>query len=284
MLIALAAALCLLAWQTPSTTYEDGIAQWRQQRLVDAAGPQGWTTVVALHWLRPGRWRVGGGDVEIRLPGAAPPVIGTFEVSDREVRFGATPGVEVTSDGKRVASLAVIPDETRLEAGSYTLSVIARGSRLGLRVRDSDSAARRAFQGIETFTVSARYRLRARFEPFTAPKTASVVNVIGDAVDFVSPGQVVFTLDGREHRLDALYETSERKDLWLIFKDLTSGSTTYPAGRYLHVPLPKNGIVDLDFNLAYNPPCAFTEFATCPIPPRQNWLKVGIEAGEKAYH
>jgi uncharacterized protein (DUF1684 family) len=175
-------------------------------------------------------------------------------------------------------------DKTRLDVGSYTLIVIARGGRTGLRVRDRESAARRRFKGIAYFPASASYRFRARFVPFGTPRTATVVNVLGDAVDFVSPGQLVFELGGQEHRLDALYETAEKKDLWVIFRDRTSGGTTYPAGRYLHAPLPRAGEVDLDFNLAYNPPCAFTAFATCPIPPRQNWLKVAIEAGEKDYH
>ena len=111
-----------------------------------------------------------------------------------------------------------------------------------------------------------------------------MINVVGDTVEFQSPGQLLFMRDGVEYRLDALYETPEKKDLWVIFRDRTSGVTTYPAGRYLHAPLPVGGQVDLDFNVAYNPPCAFTEFATCPIPPRQNWLKIAIEAGEKDYH
>jgi hypothetical protein len=183
-----------------------------------------------------------------------------------------------------VTTTAVGPDDTRLEVGTYTLSVIARAGRLGLRVRDRESAARKGFRGISGFPVASRYRVSAQFVPFDPPKTATVINVIGDAVDFVSPGQLVFTLDGVEHRLDAVYETPEKKDLWLIFRDRTSAVSTYPAGRYLHAPLPVDGRVDLDFNVAYNPPCAFTEFATCPIPPKQNWLKVAIEAGEKDYH
>jgi uncharacterized protein (DUF1684 family) len=268
-----------------SASYEQHLVEWRKSRIVEAAGPEGWTTVVALHWLQPGITRVGSRqDVEARLPASAPPLIGTLRVDGKAASFETASGVDVTSNGARVSTTAMTPDETTLQVGTYTLLVIARAGRLALRVRDRESAARAGFKGIDCFPVSAESRVEARFVPFHPPKTATVVNVIGDPVEFQSPGQVVFARKGVEYRLDALYETPEKKDLWIIFRDRTSGVTTYPAGRYLHVPLPANGKVDLDFNLAYNPPCAFTEFATCPIPPRQNWLKIPIEAGEKDYH
>jgi uncharacterized protein (DUF1684 family) len=162
--------------------------------------------------------------------------------------------------------------------------VIRRGKRVGLRVRDSDSAARRAFKGLEYFPIREDLRVRARLEPFDPPRHVPIVNVLGDQSEYVSPGQLVFELDGVTHSLDAVYETSEKKDLFVIFRDRTSGESTYPAGRYMHVPLPVNGDALVDFNRAYNPPCAFTEFATCPLPPKQNWLKVRIEAGEKTAH
>lgn len=268
-----------------STMYERRLEEWRRQRTVEVAGPEGWATVVALHWLRPGVTRIGRGEgVEVRLPPSAPSLVGLVRVEGRSVTFDAAPGIAVTSQGARVTSIVMRPDETKLEAGSRTLVVIERAGKLALRVRDRESPARKRFAGIDAFPVAQRFRLKARFVPFDPPRTATVVNVIGDPVDFVSPGQIVFTLDGVEHRLDALYETPEKKDLWVIFRDRTSGTATYPAGRYMHVPLPVGGVVDLDFNFAYNPPCAFTEFATCPIPPRQNWLKMAIEAGERDYH
>jgi len=268
-----------------SVSHEQRLAEWRKGRLVEAAGPEGWTTVVALHWLQQGLTRVGSGaGVQARLPSSAPALIGSLHVEGTVVRFVAAPDVDVTSAGARVGAIDMTPDKTTLQTGTYTLLVIARGGRLALRVRDSESTARRMFKGIEYFPVSAGNRIAAKFVPFDTPGTATVINVIGDAVDFESPGRIVFVRDGIEYRLDALYETPEKKDLWVIFRDRTSGVTTYPAGRYLHVPLPAGGEVDLDFNFAYNPPCAFTEFATCPIPPKQNWLKLPIEAGEKIYH
>ena len=279
-----AAALLGLATQ-PSPSYEQRLEQWRRSRIVEAAGPEGWTTVVALHWLRPGMTRVGSAPgMDARLPASAPAQIGTAQVAGQSVSFQAAPGVDVRQNGARVSTVAMTADQTRLDIGTYSLGVIARAGRLGLRVRDRESAARTAFKGIEYFPISAGHRVSARFVPFDPPRTATVINVIGDPVEFVSPGQLVFTIGGVEQRLDALFETPEKRDLWVIFRDRTSGATTYPAGRYLHAPLPVDGRVDLDFNVAYNPPCAFTEFATCPIPPRQNWLKVAIEAGEKMYH
>jgi uncharacterized protein len=268
----------------PSASYQRRLDEWRKSRIAEAAGPEGWTTVVALHWLQPGLTRVGSMEgIEARLPASAPALIGTIRVDGKDVSFEAAPRVNVTTKGARVTATAMTPDETRLEVGTYSLLVIARAGRIGLRVRDRESAARTGFKGIDYFAIGSRYRVQARFVPFDTPRTMTIINVIGDPVEFVSPGQLVFTTDGREHRLDALYETPEKKDLWIIFRDRTSGVTTYPAGRYLHAPLPVGGNVDLDFNVAYNPPCAFTEFATCPIPPRQNWLKIPIEAGEKNY-
>ena len=275
----------LFALVTQPSSYERRLAEWRKSRVAEAAGPEGWTTVVALHWLKPGPTRVGSMEgIEARLPASAPPLIGTLRVDGEAVSFETASGVDVTSSGARVSTTAMMPDKTTLHVGTYTLQVIARAGRLGLRVRDRQSAARAGFKGIDYFPVSADARVKARFVPFHITNTATVINVIGDPVKFQSPGQLVFMRKGVEYRLDALYETPEKKDLWIIFRDRTSGVTTYPAGRYLHVPLPTIGQVDLDFNLAYNPPCAFTEFATCPIPPRQNWLKVPIEAGEKNYH
>jgi uncharacterized protein (DUF1684 family) len=282
--LALLTALSLSLVAEPAASYQRRLGEWRKARLADAAGPEGWTTVVALHWLQQGRTRVGSGaGAEARLQSSAPALIGFLDVEGTVVRFVAAPGVDVTSGGAGVSAIDMTPDKTTLQAGTYTLLVIARGGRLALRVRDSESTARGMFKGIEYFPVSAANHFTARFVPFDTPETATVINVIGDAVDFESPGQIVFVRDGIEYRLDAIYETPEKKDLWIIFRDRTSGATTYPAGRYLHVPLPAGGQVDLDFNFAYNPPCAFTEFATCPIPPKQNWLKIPIEAGEKNY-
>jgi len=193
-----------------------------------------------------------------------------------------TRGIEAARSAV-TGAIAIETDKTVLEHGSLQMVVIRRGQRVGLRVRDRDSAPRRAFKGLEYFPIQESRRVRARFEAFDPPQRVPIVNVLGDQNDMISPGRLVFELDGVTHSLDALYETEEKKDLFIILRDRTSGESTYPAGRYMHVPLPVKGETEIDFNRAYNPPCAFTEFATCPLPPKQNWLRVKIEAGEKAF-
>ena len=152
-----------------------------------------------------------------------------------------------------------------------------------LRVRDLASRARQDFTGLDCFPIDESARVEARFEPFTPPKPIPIVNVLGDVIDTPSPGRLIFRLHDAEYALDALIDDPSEPDLFVIFRDRTNGSGTYPAGRYLHVPLPVGGKTTIDFNQAYNPPCAFTVFATCPLPPKQNWLKTAVEAGEKNY-
>jgi uncharacterized protein (DUF1684 family) len=162
--------------------------------------------------------------------------------------------------------------------------VIRREDRFGVRMRDLNSAMRREFKGVSAYPVRDAYRVRATFVAYEKPRTLVIPNVLGQALQMESPGYVTFTLNGQRLRLDPVYETDERKDLFFVFKDTTSRGETYPAGRFLHTDLPQSGSVVVDFNKAYNPPCAFTDFATCPLPPKQNQLPVRIEAGELAYH
>jgi uncharacterized protein len=278
--------LLTLAISATDPYYEQQLLKWRADRLAELTADDGWLTVVGLLWMHQGANHAGSGsgmDLKMSLP--APQELGTFTLEGERVWFVAAPGVPVRVAGHPVnAAVAVETDKTLLELGPIQMLVIRRGKRVGLRVRDRDSAARRAFKGLEYFPIREDLRVRARLEPFDPPPHIPIVNVLGDQSEYVSPGRLVFELDGVTHSLDAVYETSEKKDLFVIFRDRTSGESTYPAGRYMHVPLPVNGEVQVDFNRAYNPPCAFTEFATCPLPPKQNWLKVRIEAGEKTAH
>ena len=222
--------------------------------------------------------------MDLKMAAPAPQELGTFTLEGDRVSFTAAAGVAVRMGGQPIAAAVPIEtDKTLLEHGPLQLVVIRRGQRVGLRVRDRDSAQRRAFKGLDYFPIDESRRVRARFEAFDPPRHVPIVNVLGDRNDMVSPGRLVFELDGVTHSLDALYETPEKRDFFIILRDRTSGVTTYPAGRYMHVALPVSGGTEVDFNRAYNPPCAFTDFATCPLPPKQNWLKVRIEAGEKAF-
>jgi uncharacterized protein (DUF1684 family) len=279
-LVLVVATGSLVAAIDPS--YEQQLLKWRADRLAELTADDGWLTVVGLHWLHQGENHVGsGGGMDLRLPASAPADLGTFRLDSEHVSFTTAPGIVVSIAGKPVTTMVSIEtDKTLLEHGPLQMVVIRRGKRVGLRVRDRESPARRAFKGLEYFPIVPSHRVRARFERFDPPRRIPIINVLGDQSEMVNPGRLVFRLAGVEHSLDALLETPDAKDLFVIFRDQTSGDSTYPAGRYMHVPLAVDGETEVDFNRAYNPPCAFTDFATCPLPPKQNWMKVRIEAGE----
>jgi len=174
-------------------------------------------------------------------------------------------------------------EPTLLRRGSVSFYLIKRGERLGVRVKDSRSPALLAFHGIDSYPIQLKWRVDARFEAYPAGKTIPVPNILGSVEQEKSPGAVVFDFEGREFRIDAVTE-SGTEDLFLIFGDQTNGVETYGGGRFLYAaPADKNGRVVLDFNKAYNPPCVFTPYATCPLPPPQNRLAIRVEAGEKKF-
>jgi uncharacterized protein len=272
--------------QLPAATSEqDRIAAWRKSRLTELTADDGWLTLVGLHWLHDGVNRAGSApDANLQLPPTAPASLGTFTLVGGHVTFAASTEGTVTVDGKPFTIGELAFDKTVLASGSLRMLVIQRGPRVGLRVRDLANPARLEFQGVEAFPIDEGARIEARFEPFNPRKQVPIVNVLGDVIDTPSPGRLIFRLHDAEYALDALIDDPTEPDLFVIFRDRTNGSSTYPAGRYLHVPLPVGGKTTIDFNQAYNPPCAFTAFATCPLPPKQNWLKTAVEAGEKNYH
>jgi uncharacterized protein len=206
-----------------------------------------------------------------------------FTLEDKAVTFTAEPGAGVTAAGKPLETYTLDPrkgEQSAVTVNGVTLFAIRRGDKVGLRMLDPESDARAHFDGLKYFPLNAKYRVKARFVAYQIPKTVQVPNVLGQLVPMESPGRVEFTLDGKPYSLEPVYETAKHEDLFFIFKDLTSRTETYGAGRFLHTPLPKDGVVDLDFNRAYNPPCAFTDFATCPLPVKENQLQVRIPAGE----
>ena len=271
--------------QSPAATSEqERIAAWRKSRFTELTADDGWLTLVGLHWLHDGVNRAGSApDANLQLPPTAPASLGTFTLVGGHVTFAASTGVAVTVDGKPFTSGELALDKTLLTSGSLRMLMIQRGPRIGLRVRDLANPARQAFKSIEAFPIDEAARVEARFEPFNPRKQVPIVNVLGDVIDTPSPGRLIFRLHDAEYVLDALVDDPAEPDLFVMFRDLTNGSSTYPAGRYLHVPLPVGGKTTIDFNQAYNPPCAFTAFATCPLPQKQNWLKTAVEAGEKNY-
>lgn len=280
-------ALMVSIVSAANPSYQASIEEWRRGRETRLKADDGWLTVAGLFWLKEGENPAGSGTSNrIVLPaGSAAAHIGTFHHKGGRTVFNVVPGVRVTSDGKPVRTLEMIPDTSGkpsvISIGSLSMHVIARGNRYGIRLRDKNSRFRREFIRLHWYPVDEAYRITARFVPYSPPRTVAIPNVLGDTETETSPGYAVFTVNGVECRLEPVTEGNQ---LWFIFRDLTSSKETYPPGRFLYADPPKDGRVMLDFNKAYNPPCAFTPYATCPLPPPQNRLKVRIPAGEKRYH
>jgi hypothetical protein len=290
LLIALLALTAPPASSPPAEgAYRAEVEKWRADRIARLTADDGWLTVVGLSWLKEGNNAVGASPSnEIVFPaGKSPLELGRIRVTRGKAHLDVAPGVEVTHDGKKVRSLDLASDETgqptAVRHGTLSFFLIRRGEKLGVRVKDSANPARKSFRGIDRYPVSTAWRVAARFEPYPPGRTIPIPNVLGNVTREPSPGAVVFRIGSREYRLDAVEEQGE-EDLFLIFGDRTNSATTYGAGRFLYAPRPgKDGSTVVDFNKAYNPPCAFTPFATCPLPPPQNRLSVAVEAGEKRY-
>jgi uncharacterized protein (DUF1684 family) len=267
--------------------YTKEIEQWRAERWASLKSEDGWLTLLGLFWLKEGRNRFGSDTAnEIVLPkDKASAYMGAFIVKDGAVRFETPIKKGFTVDGKPVSSFELKSDAdgdpTVLRLGALSFQIIKRGDKLGLRVKDKDSPDRLNFHGTEFYPADLKWRIDAHFEAYNPPKPVSITNVLGMESGEPSPGAVAFEVDGHTYRLDAITEKGEAK-FFMIIADKTSGKETYPAGRYLYVDPPDAaGRTIIDFNKAYSPPCAFTKFATCPLPPRQNRLPFPIEAGEK---
>jgi uncharacterized protein (DUF1684 family) len=270
-------------------SYIKEIEKWRNERLEEINGESGWNTLVGLLWLNEGRNRFGSDPAnDIVLPrNRAPKVAGSLWLDKGTVRLSAKLEAGITNEGNRVGDLVLKTDAdgwpTPLKLGSLTMFVIRRGEKFGLRVKDKQSPARTDFAGLEYFPVDLKWRVEGTLEAYVPLKVISIANVLGMVDSMTSPGALVFEMNGKEYRLDPVLEKGS-KQLFLIFADMTTGKQTYGAGRYLYVNPPgADGKVIVDFNKAHNPPCAFTKFATCPLPPRQNRLAMRVEAGEMKY-
>ncbi|RKG79568.1 DUF1684 domain-containing protein [Corallococcus exercitus] len=259
---------------------------WQAERLQRLTSPDGWLTLVGLTWLKEGEQKAGSApDSEVPLPAPVPAQAGTFTRQGDTVRFQPAAGAAFTLEGKPFTGGALKTDEKGapdvLRLGSVSFQVIRRADRLGVRVKDAEAAARKQFHGIPLYPASAAWKVEARLVPDEKPRMLSVPTVLGTVEEMKSAGTLVFTVAGKEYRLMPVAEEGS-DELFIIFGDETNRDATYGAGRFLEAPLPdKDGRVVLDFNRAYNPPCAFTRFATCPLPPRGNRLALRVEAGEK---
>jgi uncharacterized protein (DUF1684 family) len=279
--------LLLTAATDGSPAYKAEIEKYRKDRIAELTAPNGWLAVQGLFWLHEGANTAGSDTAnEIKLPARAPKKIGIFTLKGTDVSFTAERGAGVSAAGKPVETFAFDArkgEASAITVAGLTLFEIRRNDRIGLRMLDPESEARKRFHGLDYFPLDPRYRVKAKFVAYPAMKQVPVPNVLGQIVPMDSPGRVEFTIDGKQYSLEPVYETPKHEDLFFIFKDPTSRTETYEAGRFLHTPVPVNGVVDLDFNRAYNPPCAFTAFATCPLPVKDNQLTVRIPAGERRW-
>ena len=260
--------ICMAA----TTAYQDGILEWRKSRDGALRAADGWTSLAGLFWLHEGANAFGADPAsDVPLP-AGPAHAGNFELRGGKIT--------VTMDGQ---TRTVQPDSKDVVVvGRLNLWPIKRGDRYGIRLKDPESEYRRGFRGIQYFPIDESYRITAKW--VAAPRQIPILNVLGQTEPSENPGYAVFQLSGKEMRLYPIVEEPGDKQLFYIFRDLTTGKETYPAGRFFYSEMPKDGQVVIDFNKAYNPPCAFTPYATCPLPPKENYLPVRIEAGEKTYH
>jgi uncharacterized protein (DUF1684 family) len=274
----LLAAGCAQEKKIDTAAHEKEVQQWQTNRAERLKKEDSWLTLIGLHWLKEG-----DNEVTLNKPGV-PPV----KLSLAAGKVTLTPDPSMTIEGKPVAGptpLLADADEngpTIVQMGSVRFNVIKRGERFGLRVKDAESPMRTNFKGLEYYPIDPKWRVEARFEMYHPPKKIPITDVTGMTSDNISPGALIFDIDGKEYRLDPILEEGS-EEYFIIFRDETSKDTTYPAGRYLYAQPPKDGKVIVDFNRAYNPPCAFSDFATCPLPPLQNRLPLRIEAGEKKY-
>lgn len=267
-----------------SDTYQKDTLEWRN--VMDAAlrEEDSWLALAGLFWLEPGHNSFGtDASNDIVLPNAsAPECIGHFELLDGTVKLTVNVDAEVKVDDEVIKEAVLQPDMSGspnvVTIGHLTMVVVERGDMYGIRLWDNSRAERKTFEGRHWYPIQKEYRIEGKYHRYDSPEAFTIHTTIGNDVEQQALGYVSFALDGNECKLLAFESYNSR--LSLFFKDLTSGKQTYPSGRFLVADQPEGDALVVDFNRAYSPPCAFTDYATCPLPPVQNHLKVSVEAGE----
>jgi hypothetical protein len=270
---------------TDDTTYIKELKAWHQKRIEGLKSENGWLNLAGLFWLQEGKNTFGTDrSNQIVFPkGKGADFIGTFTLDSGVVTVEIDAKAQVEVNKERVEKLKLFPSDKSivLQSGSLRWFIIKRGNKYGVRLRDLDGDELKQFTDIQTFPIDKKWVIKAHLEKGTVGKIVEITDVLGNKTPQKSAGTLVFTVNKKVFKLDAV---SEGEELFIIFADATSGKETYGAGRFLYANAPDaEGNVLLDFNKAVNPPCAFTAFATCPLPPKQNRLAIGIEAGEKNY-
>lgn len=286
LVTALVTALTAAVSAAPAD-YVQQIETWRAKRLERLQAADGWLSLIGLDWLQAGRNTIGsaeGNDIVLK---AGPARLGVATLADGRVTLELDPAAAATIDGAP-ATRALLRDDSAeqpsvVRFGSASFLVIKRGDRYALRVRDSEAATRKHFLGIDQYPIDPAWRVEAKWVPFDPPQTLDIPNIIGTVDAMTVPGKAVFERDGRRYELLPVVEDPAATQLFFILADRTSGKETYGAARFLYADKAENGVVVLDFNKAYNPPCAFTPYATCPLAPPENRLALAVTAGEKKY-
>jgi uncharacterized protein (DUF1684 family) len=288
--LALAAAACSGApanrpAESAFPDYAAVVQAWRDKHEQDYR--REYVTIAGLHFLEPGTATVGSGpDNDIVLSAHVPSRIGRFSLADGLVRYEPEPGLAVEFGGKTVTEPVVLkepgkPSSGELVIGDVRLVVHQSGERLSIRVRDPGGELATGFKGYRWFAIDPAWRVTARFVPDAQPRQLSILNTFNDVTTYTSEGVVEFQIQGRTLRLRPF--TTRPKRFYFVFRDASSGEETYGTGRFLYADLLDDGTTVLDFNEAYNPPCSFNPYTTCPIPLKENHLPVKILAGEMDY-
>jgi uncharacterized protein (DUF1684 family) len=269
-----------------SPAYVNSIKQWHENRISRLKSNTGWLNLVGLYWLNEGKNTYGSAaDNDIVFPSNAPAHLGVFVLNDSTITAIISPDIKVFTDSTQVQNIKIKDDlsgsPTVLRYGSLRWFIINRNGMYGVRLRDINAPLVKEFKGIKTYPIDEKWRVKAKFEPYPSPKVIAIPNVIGSVEKDTVEGRLAFSLDGTNYTLEPV---SEGNEFFIIFADETNGNETYGAGRFLYADKPDStGSTIIDFNKAYNPPCAFTKYATCPLPPKQNYLPLKITAGEKKY-
>jgi uncharacterized protein (DUF1684 family) len=285
--ILLGAFVFFVSFALAQTEYVKSIEKWRSDEERDLKKEDGWLTLAGLFWLKDGVNTVGvGSDFDVRLTNNFKGgKFGEITFKDGMATLKVEEGVEAQGDDKNVTNIQLVSDEegkpTKIRTGTQTLYMIKREDRYGIRLKDSNSKARLNFKGSNWFPVDETYKVKAQFEASPEAKEVMIPNVMGGFFKMKSPGMLKFNLKGKDCSLQPVED--DDGTLFIIFHDRSNETDTYKAGRFLHADKAVNGETVLDFNKAENPPCAFTSFATCPLPPPQNDLEVEVKAGEKRY-
>ena len=264
-------------------TYQQKILQWQREKDEGIRRENSWLALAGLFWLKPGENRIGSNPkCEITLPPRAPSSLGSFFYDGKQVSLRVYEGQTVQVNGESINEIILQTDHNEqpsfITLNGIRMVVIERPNGMGIRIWDNQREERRSFPPRQWFPINENFVFAAKYVRYAEPPKVMMPNIFGQIEEWMMDGQVIFEFEGQAQTLDVTEE--EDHTLFIQFKDLTSASRTYPPGRYIYTEAVKDGKLTLDFNMAYNPPCVFTPYATCAFAPAQNHLKFAIEAGE----